>query len=187
MNEPTKKFDRSTHQAIRLAIVAAINSCKHHQKYTKRVEDVVRAMVRKVVPDAIFCLGLGRYGIYSPSLCHYSNSFGIYWNPPGTMNATAGQHWSEPILRDLERENLSDIMEREAQEDCLAFKLQALENVAVTLQKQMGAIRREALDLIQGLSVPASATVRSSSCHWDHPSSKAVAQYPVIFGDGGGK
>lgn len=180
MSNDKKEFSLEQTVQICNAIRAGIEKTKHHERYTARVEKVIREEIEKVIPGAVLsfhsatsCLGTIRVWRRN-----FNDCFFACWN---WNNRRDGNHWSAPILMELQRCDVTDRMEREEQENGLDVELSKLELQAREAMKTLESIRARALEYIGDLPVPKSATVRAESPYWGSPTEATRKRYPAIF------
>jgi len=186
MSNEKKRFSLEVETQIANAIRAGIEKTKHHQKYTARVHDAIKAEVVKVFPgmNPVVCCGVKTIEVWVNELCHYDNRFFAIWNWPGRFSSPEDQakHWSVPILCEMQRCDSSDVMERIEQENTLDVEFSKLELRAREARQMLEDLRAQAVARIAALPIPKAATLRTSSCHWDHPTSATAARYGNLFG-----
>lgn len=158
------------------AIRAGIAATKHHKNYTARAQAVIRAEIEKIFPGALVSFDNHDISVWDAQFCDYNSRWYAIWT---WRNET---HWSEDIENEaLRREDVSDYIERVAQENALDVEFSKLELQARALETKLVAVRAAAVKLVADLPVPKSATLRTASHFWDEPTTDTQARYGSLF------
>jgi len=176
MTNEAKKFSREQTVQIVAAIRAGIATVKHHKQYTSRVESAIRAEIIKIIPDATVYFGHHDISVWSTKFCDYQHRWYAIWNW-----TSGGNHWTVDIEPALQREDVSDVIERVAQERELDPQFVILDVRANQLIAELEIVRAAAVKFIADLPVPKAATIRSKSIFWDDPTTDTQAKYPALF------
>jgi len=157
--------------ALLAQVRTAVESVKHYRKFDGRVIGKVRECI-----DESYVVCAASFG---PSISIHGNGipFGerivlaLYSN--GGMLA---ESWYDKLMTSIAvAENYDGIQRLKAEQDLLP-ELEAIES-------QIGALRKQARDIITALPVPASATVRKEKHFWGDASSEMRKHLPLTFGD----
>ena len=158
-------------QALIEKIRLVFESAKRFKSYTQRILTVFKTQM----PDHHFYFknnhSWGQVGleVWGQGVS-YNNRVIIDWNEDKISV------WQEGFLQGLERVSLSDSIERAEQEQELIPELERLENEAAR-------IRNRAAELVRGLRVPESATLRNEAVYWERPSYELRKKFPLLFND----
>lgn len=170
------KFTREQSVQIVNAIRAGIAATKHHKNYSARVQAAIRAEVDKIFPGIVMNFGHHDIAAWHSKFCDFNNRFYAIWN------WSSDAHWSEDIeMGALRREDVSDYIERIAQERTLDAAFIALDVEARQLQAKLDTVRAAAIRVVSELPIPKSATLRASANFWNEPTSDTQARYGALF------
>lgn len=181
--KPEKKYPNDYAQRIAVvnAMRKALAKVAHHEKLTKRVRDEFEAAlpgytVRISTVGSGSMFGHDEVSVWGNGLTYdeaVTASLGRATAVWPRQLQDAGGSWSKAMALDLDRNDYSDIAEREQDETKLFPALDKIE-------AQIAALRLKAQALVAELPKPKSAKIRT----WDseNASSGLCAKYPLSLG-----
>jgi len=165
-------MDAQTQKQVIEALKKGFRKCRHHQKFTKRLEPIFQAefgpdFYVRCAPASQNRLGWAEIHVWGREIPFHERI---------RLGLTTGQgDWQEAFLKEIQRVDCSDYEERQEQEKEFYSAFEQME-------QSIAEIRGRALKMIESLPVPKSATIRAESCFWEGPSWELREKFPHLFG-----
>lgn len=189
--------------AIVRAIGRGVAHCSHYMTLNKRIVPFVQKQLASLIPaqnPARACDGWSVYVETTPGTYFLRTKYeikvwgGVYGTPERVSHNDAvclswrkessEETWYDGFLRELACLDVSDILEREVQEETL---LPAIIHTDIRIQKLQAELREErerACALFATLQEPPSATARKGDGVWKEPTEKMKERFPRVFKGG---
>ena len=162
--ETKSKFEHE--QIILEGIRRAFEKTKHHQLFTGRVTNVIRAELPEYTVSDFSYTGLQNLRVWGNGL-NYDESIYLCWS--------AHTPWQQGLEKELKRQDTSDYRER------LRAELRILDEFEYLNQEVLNA-KNQAQQLIESLPIPqASIDKKFRDKTWDRPSAELRAKFPALF------
>lgn len=168
------------HIQINAALRGAFEKFRHHQSFTGRA----RGFIKDALPEYTVHVDAGNdgfgslneIGVWGPGLPYAQRFHIMFSTPQGSETGVAPRTWQEAFARELDRSDLSDHLERTADEERLLPELS-------TIEAKIRALTVEAHKLVANLPVPTAAVTRKEPLFWQTPSHELKKRFPFAFGD----
>lgn len=169
------------------AIRKGVDKVKHHAKFTRRVQDAVKAALVEEFggnPDSIL-VSSGGYSLYNLNVwgvggLRYDNRLVLGFNLIRPHDGANAPTWQEELEKNLAREDCSDVIED------LENKLRIVSGLA-WIEADLKAAKTAATERMDALlalvpSVPSCATLRRKSVYWSELPGEFSKHLPLLTG-----